>query len=65
MNPRLKRAATAALFAAMAVAVGPASADFDPKRCYEKCMEKEKDREKCEYVCDYKGLSRCADSLAR
>lgn len=54
MNRKIKAAGTALLFVIMAAAVGPASADFDPKRCYEKCMDKVKDREKCEYICDHK-----------
>jgi len=51
---RVRILALGVIFVLLAVFYRQASAEFDPKVCFERCMERAKDREKCEYICDPK-----------
>jgi hypothetical protein len=52
MSQRSKPIAAALMLITLAVSFGPASAEFDPKKCYEKCMDKTKDRQMCKDICE-------------
>jgi len=54
MNQQSRKIVTTLIFMTMAVSFGTASAEFDPKKCYEKCMEKAKDRQMCKDICEDK-----------